>query len=214
MTTHLPRSTRALTVIAAVVTCVACGDSSARSAREPFRDSAPIERTTSVIDSALPIPELLARLRATLADTPTVLVGGASSPEALVRALAGALRTHDTATVRALAVSRAEFAWLYYPYSKNIAPPYELPPSVLWLTLVASSDKGAGRLLERFGGVRLRIEQVSCPATFESEGPNSILRDCRVRFAVADSAARELRLFGTLLARDGRYKFLSYTNDL
>lgn len=213
MTLHLSRSTRALTVIAAVIACVACVDSNARGAREPFRDSAPIE-PTSVIDSALPIPELLARFRATLTDTPTVLAGGASSPDALVRALAGALRTRDTATVRALAVSRAEFAWLYYPYSKNIAPPYELPPSVLWLTLVASSDKGAGRLLERFGGVRLRIEKVSCPATFESEGPNSIIRNCRVRFAVADSAARELRLFGTLLARDGRYKFLSYTNDL
>ena len=46
------------------------------------------------------------------------------------------------------------------------------------------------------------------------EGPNRLVTGCRVRFAAGDSAAREMRLFGALLNRDGQYKFLSYANDL
>lgn len=167
-----------------------------------------------VVDSALPIPTLLARFRATVPDTPTVLAGGADSPLTLARALAGAIAAHDTAAVRALAVSKAEFGWLYYPHTKYVRPPYELGPDLVWFTLVAASDKGAGRLLSRYGGRALRVEAVTCPDSAEQEGPNAVLRGCRVRFTVPDSAARDMQLFGALLRRDGRYKFLSYANDL
>ena len=167
-----------------------------------------------VVDSVLPIPELLARFRAATADTPTTLSGGETSPDRLARALLVALTKRDTLAVRALAVSRGEFAWLYYPHSKFTAPPYELGPQLVWIPLVAASDKGAGRLLERFGGRTLRFEAITCPDSASSEGPNTLLAGCRVRFAVGDSAARELRLFSSLLSRDGHYKFLTYTNDL
>lgn len=173
-----------------------------------------------MVDSALPIPELLARFRAATATTaatpsaPTALTGGERSPERLARALLAALSRRDTLAVRALAMSRGEFAWLYYPHTKFTAPPYELGPQLVWIPLVAASDKGAGRLLERYGGRTLRFEAITCPDSATAEGPNTIIASCTVRFAVADSAARELRLFSSLLSRGGQYKFLSYTNDL
>lgn len=167
-----------------------------------------------VVDSALPIPVLLERFRATLPDTPTVLAGGRESPERLVRDLLAAVTARDSATVRTLVMSRAEFGWLYYPHTKFTAPPYELGPELVWIPLIGASEKGAGRLLARYGGTSLRFEALTCADSVSVEGPNEIRGGCRVRFAAGDSAARELRLFSSLLKRDGRYKFLSYANDL
>lgn len=167
-----------------------------------------------VIDSALPIPVLLERFRATTTDTPAVLRGGAERPETLVRALLAAVSARDTATLRSLVMTRSEFAWLYYPHTKFVARPYELGPELVWLQHVAGSETGAVRLLERYGGARLRFEALLCADSVIVEGPNRITPGCRVRFAAADSAPRTLQLFAGLLARDGRYKFLSYANDL
>lgn len=203
------RAVLILTLTVALTATGACRAGESGRARD--RDGA---TGTGVVDSILPIPELLARFRAATADTPTTLTGGATSPEGLARALLTALTRRDTLAVRALAVSRGEFAWLYYPHSKFTAPPYALGPQLVWIPLVAASDKGAGRLLERYGGRRLRFEAIICPDSASREGPNTITTGCRVRFAVGDSAARELRLFSSLLSRDGHYKFLTYTNDL
>jgi hypothetical protein len=167
-----------------------------------------------VVDSALPIPVLLERFRATIPDTPQVLTGGAATPDALVRALLEAVAHRDTLALRRLVMSRAEFAWLYYPHSKYVARPYELGPELVWIQHVSGSETGAVRLLERFGGSRVRFEALLCPDSVIVEGPNRITPGCRVRFAVADSAPRTMQLFAGLLARDGRYKFLSYANDL
>lgn len=202
------RATLLLTLSLALTVAACEGEESARSSVQAGAPGA------GVIDSALPIAELLARFRAATADTPTTLTGGETSPERLARALLAAISKRDTLTVRGLAISRGEFAWLYYPHTKFTAPPYELGPQIVWIPLVAASDKGAGRLLERYGGRMLRFEAIICPDSASTEGPNAILTDCTVRFAVADSAARELRLFSSLLSRGGHYKFLTYTNDL
>jgi len=195
-----------LAILATVVLAAGCS-------AEPSRGTADAP-AGGVVDSALPIPELLVRFRAATADTPTMLSGGAESPESLARALLAALSARDTAGVRALVMSRGEFAWLYYPHTKFTAPPYELGPELVWIPLVAASDKGAGRLLSRFGGRTLRFGALTCPDTVTTEGPNIIVTGCTVRFAAGDSAARDLRIFSSLLSRDGRYKFLSYANDL
>jgi hypothetical protein len=203
------RAVLIVTLTLALATGAACR--AGESGRSLDGSGAPVD---GVVDSVLPIPELLARFRAATADTPATLTGGETSPERLARALIAALTSRDTLAVRTLAMSRGEFAWLYYPHSKFTAPPYELGPQLVWIPLVAASDKGAGRLLERYGGRALRFEAIICPDSASTEGPNTVLAGCRVRFAVGDSAARELRLFSSLLSRHGHYKFLTYTNDL
>lgn len=203
---------RLLSLALAVAAITAC-DRASQDAQSAAAAPTP-PQPGDVIDSALPIPVLLERFRATTPDTPTVLVGGAPSPEALSRALVSAIATNDTAAVRRLVLSRAEFAWLYYPHTKFTAPPYELGPELLWLQMGAASEKGATRLLRRYGGTALRFEALLCPDSVVQEGPNTIRIGCRVRFAAPDSGSRELRLFGSLLERDGRHKFVSYANEL
>lgn len=177
--------------------------------------SVPEDRTAgTVVDSALPIAELLTRFQATLPDSPRTLAGGAEDAERLTRVLFTALATHDTTALRTLIVSRSEFGFLYYPHSQFTRAPYALAPDLVWLTMVSASEKGAGRLLARYGGRQLRFERLVCDDSARTEGPNRVQRGCRVRFAVPDSAPRELQLFGALLTRDGRTKFLSVANDL
>jgi len=137
---HLPRHTAtsharrwAVGTVFVAVTALA----GACDARAPRESAA----TTGVIDSALPIPVLLERFRAATTDTPTVLRGGAERPEALVRALLAAVSARDTSTLRSLVMSRAEFAWLYYPHTKYIPRPYELGPSLMTLSAQRSASK-------------------------------------------------------------------------
>jgi hypothetical protein len=77
-----------------------------------------------------------------------------------------------------------------------------------------ASEKGIVRALRRYGGVPLRFETLTCPDSVTPEGPNRITMGCRVRFAASDSAARTLELFGSLIQRDGLWKFVSYANEL
>lgn len=204
------RTSRAALLIVGIAVAVAVSRSRSDDPPAP-RDDLP---AAAVIDSALPIDTLLARFRATLPDTPTTLVGGETSPERLTRALLGALSAQDTATIRRLVLSRSEFAWLYYPYTRYTRRPYELGPELLWIQVSENSEKGIVRLLRRYGGSRLRFETLACPDSAVTEGPNAITGPCTVRFAAADSAARSMQIFGSIIAREGRYKFVSYANEL
>lgn len=205
-------------ILSLVVFAASLGASCATGEERASSDTAATDTSrvgyVGVMDSTLPIDTLLHRFRATIADTPTVLSGAARSREALVNDLFAALRSNDSAAVRALVITPGEFAWLYYPHTKWTRPPYEMGPELVWLQVAANSEKGLVRLNRRYGGRTLRFESLICPDTTLVEGPNLVTEGCRVRFAVADSAPRELQLFGSLLNRSGRYKFVSYSNDL
>jgi len=207
---------RRLVLSAALLAAVigaACAPGDDRGARGTASSDSP-RPALGVVDSTLPVETQLHRFRATIADTPAVLSGSAASPEALVNGLFAALRADDSTAMRALVLTPGEFAWLYYPHTKWTRPPYVMAPDLVWLQVGASSEKGLVRLVRRYGGRALRFEALACPDSSVTEGPNVITEGCRVRFAVADSAPRELRIFGSLLGRDGRYKLVSYSNDL
>jgi hypothetical protein len=166
-----------------------------------------------VVDSILPMPELLRRFRADLGPAPAALGGGAPSREALVRAFVRAVEARDTAALRRLVLSRAEFAYLYFPESPVSRPPYSAPPALAWFQLVEGSNKGGGRLLARLGGRPLGYAGHRCEGPGERQGANRVWARCTVRLARAAGDTAERRLFGSVVARGGRYKFASYAND-
>ena len=166
-----------------------------------------------VVDSILPIAEHLRRFRAGIAERADTLRNGSPSIEALVNRWAAAVSARDTAELNAMVLDRAEFAWLYYPDSKLGKPPYEMPPELLWAQFLTNSDEGAKRVLNRFGGSPVIVGSVSCPAT-KTEGPNRLHEGCLVRLESAQAGREPLRLFGTIFERDGRFKFVGFTNAL
>jgi hypothetical protein len=164
-----------------------------------------------VIDSAIPPEEAMRRFREGLPVT-AGLQHGEKSRDALVRRFAGAIARKDTSDVRAIVMNRAEFAYLYYPTSPFTRPPTEQPPGLAWFLIAEHSRKGITRLFDRHGGRPFRIQGYACADTPRREGTNRLWDGCRVKI---DSGGTVLsrRLFGSIIERDGDYKFFSYAND-
>ena len=140
------------------------------------------------------------------------LAGGEGNREALVRRFVRAVERSDTNDLRAMAITRSEFAYLYYPTSPYTRPPTVQVAGLVWFFNIQSSQKGLTRLMRRHGGKPLHYSGHSCEASPVREGLNALWHACLLR--VADSSqADDIRLFGTVVEREGRLKFLSYAND-
>lgn len=179
------------------------------------RPSPPDSATsTSYVDSIFPIEEELRRFRATLTEAPVALEGGASSREELVRHFLGALERQDTVAINAMVLSRGEFAYLYYPSTPYVRPPYEMGPSLLWFIGQERGHKGIVRALRRYGGRPLGYLGHRCDPEPRREGENLLWSGCTLQFAQAPGDTGEVRLFGSIVERDARFKFVSYANPL
>lgn len=186
-------------------------DSSARARQDSVLRSSP----GYVVDSILPVEEELRRFRADFGAAPEGFSFGASSRSALVAAFVQALERNDTTALARLVVNRAEFAYLVYPTSPNVRPPYRQSPHVVWLQRSTVTNKGAARLLDRFGGRPLTLVGHTCPALPVTQGPNTVWDNCVVSRAPAGAGdMTSLRMFGPIVAHGGRYKFLSLANGL
>jgi hypothetical protein len=166
-----------------------------------------------VVDSILPLDEMLRRFRAGTSEHPDTLRGASASLDALVARWAVAVSQRDSAALNAMVIDRAEFAWMYYPDSPMTKPPYEMPPGLLWSQVLANSDEGAKGLLARFGGASIRVHGVSCNPG-KAQGHNIMHEGCEVRATVGGKPIAKARLFGSVIERGGRFKFLGYANSL
>jgi hypothetical protein len=166
-----------------------------------------------VVDSALPREEALRRFTDGLPPADS-LVGGAESRDELVAELMGALARSDTAALAGLAVTRSEFAYLYYPTSPRGKPPYDLEPGLMWFMLVQQRDRGLSRALERYGGTPISLLDDHCGEGVSREGENAVHGPCTVRWTGAGGDTLSVRLFSQILEHGGRFKFLNYGNRL
>ena len=165
-----------------------------------------------VVDSAISTDEALRRFRVGLAPV-AHLAGGAPSREALVRAFVRALERGDTAALRRMEISRGEFAYLFYPSSIYTHPPFEQSPEIVWMLQRAQGGSGYARLVARYAGRSLAYRGLSCPNEPAAQGANRLWGDCVIRYTRTQGDTATGRLFGVILERDGRFKFVNYAND-
>jgi hypothetical protein len=125
-----------------------------------------------------------------------------------------ALRANDTTALVALALTRAEFAWLVYPGSPYTAPPHRQAPELVWMRIVAGSSRGLARLLRRYAGRPFDGKGYRCDSSPERHGDYRVWRQCVMLVRDPDGTRRHERLFGDIIERDGRFKFVSFANDL
>lgn len=196
---------------------VACrGDRTARELTEAEKQAAHVKEVVAaggVVDSVLPVAEALRRFRADLPPQDT-LHHASDSRAALVERLARAITRRDTADLNAMALSRAEFAWLFYEESPLSRPPYEAPPGLLWGQILATSDEGIRQLVNRLGGKVIEVSDLQCPNEAEQEGRNTLYKRCTVRFTAKGGNPLEGNLFGSIIERDGRFKFVGLGNRI
>ena len=167
-----------------------------------------------VVDSILPIPEQLARFRQTIAERPDTLRHASASINELVTRWTLAVASSDTVALNAMLLDRAEFAWLYYPVSKMSMPPYEAPPQLLWGQMLATSEEGAQNILKNFSVSSFKVGGVNCPSPPVTEGRNRLHEGCLVQAETANTRAVKGAYFGTIIERDGRFKFVSYASRM
>ena len=188
-----------------VIAAMAC---ESPSAREPKSAEA-----GTAVDSVVPRKEALRRFREAMPPV-EYLQEGESSVAALIGAYARALQARDTAAIARLAISRAEFAWLYYPTTPQGLPPYDVEPGLLWFLMSSRSDKGARRALTVYGGHKAQVLGHDCGQSGTREGENTIWGPCTVRWVRKGGDTVSIKLLGQIIERDHRYKVLSYSNDL
>ncbi len=175
-------------------------------------DPSPPE-TTGVVDSIFPMDEELRRFREGM-DPIDALTGGTESRDTLVETFIAQLGAADTLGLASLAITPAEFAWVYFPHSMYMSPPYELPPGVVWFQLQNRSSRGLSRALTSLGGETLYYTGYDCPDEGERWGEGHIWHECTVLGTLPDGEAVEQKLFGSILEWRGRFKFVSYSNEL
>lgn len=166
----------------------------------------------SYVDSILPMDEAIRRFREGLPEVER-LTGGARSREELVTAFIRAVQSGDTTALRGMLVSRAEYAYLYFPSSIYMNKPYELAPGLAWFMNMQNSEKGITRVMRRLGGQDLGFDGYECTDEV-TEGANTFWRSCTVSYRDPERKSRVARrLFGAIIERGGQHKFLSYAND-
>lgn len=136
----------------------------------------------------------------------------ATSREELVRRFVGALKEADTTTLRRLLITPAEFAWLYYPSNPQGLPPYDLTPGLMWFTIQVNTRHGLSRLLEDRAGMDLGYLSTACLGDSSRQGENILYGPCVVERVTAQGDTIRERLFGLMMERAGRWKFVSYAN--
>jgi hypothetical protein len=194
--------------------CGACSETSPRTAADSqAAHVAAVVAAGGVVDSILPIDEQLRRFRENLpvADS---LQHAAASRDALVREFLKAVSASDTVALNRLVLDRSEFAYLYYPTAAISKPPYEAPPQLLWGQILQASNDGLPRVLARAAGQSLTLSRVACADSIVSEGANRLHNACTVTVSIGRGAPVEARWFGTIIERDGRFKFIGYGNAL
>lgn len=197
---------------AAGLLLAACGASApAAETAQAAAESAAPSPPPVYVDSILPIEEELRRFRTTAGAAPAGLEPAARSRDELVRGFVRAVERQDTAYLRDMLMDRAEFAYLYYPHSEFVRPPMQLAPDLVWMQFQMNGQKGIVRALRRRGGRDSGYTGYECGAAPKKQGGNTIWDECVLKIAVQGDTVRE-RWFGSIVERDGRFKFVSYAN--
>lgn len=166
-----------------------------------------------VVDSARPRDVELSEFRQGLTPTDS-LTYGRTGREELVQAFVTALEKRDTTVLRRLVLSKDEFAYVYYPTNPQALPPYDLSPELYWFTMETRSRQGLAHALAERAGAPLHYRSSRCIGEASVEGENRVYGPCVVLRSPAHGATIEERLFGPIIERRGRWKFVSYANRL
>ncbi len=135
------------------------------------------------------------------------------SPEALARGVLDALAKRDLAGLRALALTEAEFKAHVWPELPTSRPERNVPFDYAWGQLKQQSDGSLSGTMGRYGGRTLRFLQTRFTGETTQYQTFKVMRESEI--VAADESGRELilRLYGSAMVKDGRYKLYSFVVD-
>ena len=144
------------------------------------------------------------------APSPPPLSGSYPSASELATAVLGALERRDVTALHGLALDEREFENHVWPDLPAARPERNMPMSFVWGDLHQKSEASLGRTLASRGGQRFSL--VSVRFAGGTTAYDSYLVHRQTVLGVRDSTGAEvnLRVFGSVLEKEGRFKVFSY----
>ena len=135
------------------------------------------------------------------------------SPEALARTLLDSLARNDLARLRALPLSETEFRDHVWPELPTSRPERNVPFEYAWGQMKQRSDGSMRQTMTRYGGKPLALVRTRFTGETTQYSSFAVMRESEI--IAADDTGRELvlRLYGSALVKEGRYKLFSYVVD-
>lgn len=133
--------------------------------------------------------------------------------EALARAVLDGFARRDAEGLRALALDEHEFRRVVWPELPSGRPETNIPVEYAWGTLRQNSRGSLATLLDEHGGQRYDLVDVQFAGETTRAGPLTIHRKAVLTVRDGEARERRLRLFGSAVVLDGRWKLFSYVVD-
>jgi hypothetical protein len=176
----------------------------------PSQDSL-VKSPGYVVDSVFPPEEMLRRFQQESGVPVTALSGGERSIEALLDKYWSLLVAGDTLAMTPLVASQREFAYLYFPESRELTD--GVPPAISWLMLTSNGGRGLTRALREAAASDPVSRGTVCQPLELRAGRSRIVGPCgvvRTRAGQPDT----LWFVKHVIERDGTYKLMSFANEL
>lgn len=139
-----------------------------------------------------------------------LLPGSVDSLEEVGREVLAGLSARDTARLGRIRLTEREHNEAVWPELPASNPAAGFPLDVAWTNIQLRNEKALQRLLTRYGGRRLVLEEVACRGETREFESFQVRTDCGVRFRVnGDTVVRE-QLFKHVLVWDGEHKIFRY----
>jgi hypothetical protein len=138
---------------------------------------------------------------------------GEASPEALAREVLRAVDAHDVDRLRQLAVTEQEFREVVWPDLPAAEPRANLTVDYVWTDLRLKSEAGLRETLERFAERDLDFVKLSFHGETSQYRHYLVHRDARLVVKNEEASEERVKLFGSVLEQNGRFKVFSYVTD-
>lgn len=133
-----------------------------------------------------------------------------NSPRQLGLAVVDALNRKDIEQLDRLRVQREaylDWIWPAFPASR---PPSNFPGDFAWSNLNRKCNIGMKKWIAHFGGHPLKFVDIRFDQSSETYEGFQLLRETVLTLQTAAGEKRELKILGSVVLKNGRYKLLSY----
>ena len=132
------------------------------------------------------------------------------SPDQLGLAVVDALNNKDIEHLNRLRVQREEFLGWIWPEFPASRPPSNFPGDFAWSNMNKKCNIGMKKWIDRYGGRNLKFVAIRFDRPQETYDAFRLLRGTVLTLQNAAGEKRDLKILGSVIVKDDRYKLLSY----
>ena len=132
------------------------------------------------------------------------------SPDQLGLAVVDALNRKDIEHLNRLRVQRDEFLNWIWPEFPASRPPSNFPGDFAWSNMNMKCNIGMKKWIARYGGHNLKFASIRFDQPSETYDGFQLLRGTVLTLQNAAGEKRELKILGSVVVKNSRYKLLSY----